>query len=94
MTKIEAQQLLSDAGYIQYRKGRYCKSGMYTLGHGEYERPDYQVRKTKGKTHYEIYCRTYFYSGSFGNNRGNYVLNNNDIAYFQMLIADKREGNE
>jgi len=83
MTKKEAHQLLLDSDHIQYRKGRYCKSGIYTLYHGEYERPDYQIRKVRGKDDCEIYCRVYFYSGTF-NNDVNHVLSNDDIAALRI----------
>jgi len=93
MTKREAHRLLLGSGHIQYRKGRYCKDGMYTLSHGEYERPDYQIRKVRGKDDYEIYCRVYFYSGSFKNDV-NHVLSNNDIVALQLQAIYIKENNK
>ncbi len=39
--------------------------GTYYLSHGEYERPDYTVRKVRGKDRYYIYVRRYYYAGTF-----------------------------
>lgn len=37
----------------------------YILAHGEYERPDYMVRKVRGEDLYEIFARYYFFRGTF-----------------------------
>ena len=39
--------------------------GTYYLNHGEYERPDYTVRKLRGKNGYYIHAGYFYYSGTF-----------------------------
>jgi hypothetical protein len=39
-------------------------SGIYHLGHGEYSRPHYTVRKVRGEDSYYIHARRYFYAGT------------------------------
>ncbi len=39
-------------------------SGTYYLSHGEYERPDYTVRKLRNGDRYYIHVRRYFYAGT------------------------------
>jgi len=40
-------------------------SATYLLAHGEYERPDYTVRKVRGGRHFYIHARRYYYSSTF-----------------------------
>lgn len=40
-------------------------SATYYLAHGEYERPDYTVRKVRGEDRYYIHAKRYYYAGSF-----------------------------
>lgn len=40
------------------------ESGTYYLAHGEYERPDYSVRKVRRENRYYIHARRYFYAGT------------------------------
>ena len=37
----------------------------YYLAHGEYDRPQYSVRKVRGDNRYYIYAKRFFYSGTF-----------------------------
>ncbi len=53
-TKAEAQALVSK-----------LDNRTYVLAHGEYERPDYSVRKVRGENLYYIFVRRYFYAGTF-----------------------------
>jgi len=39
-------------------------SSIYYLAHGEYERPDYTVRKLRNGNKYYIYARRYFFAGT------------------------------
>jgi len=39
-------------------------SGTYYLANGEYERPDYTVRKLRNGVSYYIHARRYFYAGT------------------------------
>lgn len=40
-------------------------STTYYLGHGEYSRPDYKVRKVRGEGKYEIYAKYQYYAGTY-----------------------------
>lgn len=90
MTKLEAIRLLLDSGHFEYQSNRYCKDGSYTLAHGEYERPDYQIRKVRGKDDYEIYLRRYFLPSTFTNHK-NHVLNSDDLWLLQELADSYKE---
>lgn len=37
----------------------------YLLDHNEYERPDYKVRKIRGRDKYYIHVTRFYYAGSF-----------------------------
>jgi hypothetical protein len=39
--------------------------GTYYLAHGEYERPDYSVRKIRGGDGYYLHARYYYFPGTF-----------------------------
>ena len=53
-TRLEAQSIIAK-----------LNSGTYSLAHGEYERPDYTVRKVRGENSYYIHAKRYFYAGTF-----------------------------
>lgn len=63
MTKQELKDLLTDAGYVEYNN-KWTKDGRYTLRHGEYERPEYIIRKERNGNNYYIYVRYYYYSNT------------------------------
>jgi len=51
LTKDEALRYLSDEGITrQITANKFTTSGIYYLRHGEYEAPDYQIRKCR-KSH-------------------------------------------
>lgn len=54
-TRSEAQEIVS-----------ILDRGVYELAHGEYERPDYTVRKLRGEDVFYIHARRYYYAGTFG----------------------------
>ena len=53
-TRSEAQAIIAK-----------LNGGTYYLAHGEYERPDYTARKTRGEDCYYIHAKRYFYAGTF-----------------------------
>tara|TARA_Y100000592_G_C5445060_1_gene305573 strand:+ start:699 stop:950 length:252 start_codon:yes stop_codon:yes gene_type:complete len=49
-TKREALEYLSDKGItFKLTANKFTPSGMYHLRHGEYEAPDYQIRKSRNQ---------------------------------------------
>ncbi|HNU60686.1 MAG TPA: hypothetical protein PKL04_00650 [Methanofastidiosum sp.] len=78
MTKLEAIRLLLGSNHYEYKPNRYCSSRVYTLAHGEYEQPDYHIRKIRGKDEYEIYMRVYYLPGTF-TNQTNHVLTQEEL---------------
>ena len=55
-------------------------SRTYYLAHGEYQRPDYVVRKVRGASEYYIFARYYYYSGTFGaKENGGLSWNSNEL---------------
>ncbi len=81
MTKLELKRLLADAGfyYSQHRKYFY-KSGNYTFRHGEYEQPEYYIRKVRGKDDYYIYAKYFFLPGTMGTPKSG-PLSQDDMHY-------------
>ena len=63
-TKEEVRDFLdNECGMNPHSGGRwYSRPGMYVLGHGEYDRPDYQPRKYKDG--WGIHVRYYHYAGA------------------------------
>jgi len=59
--KLETYETRADA----LAEKKQLDSGTYYLTHGEYERPDYSVRKIRGQAGYYIRARYYYYSGTF-----------------------------
>lgn len=78
MTKQEAIDLLLKSNHREYKPGYYCKHGVYTFAHGEYEQPDYHIRKIRGKDEYEIYMRVYYLPGTF-TNQTNHILTQEEL---------------
>jgi len=53
---------------------------VYELAHGEYERPDYKVRKVRGEDAYYIHANYYFYAGTFyAKQDGGLSVNSNEL---------------
>ena len=40
-------------------------SRTYYLAHGEHSRPDYTVRKKRGRDEFEIYAKYYYFAGTY-----------------------------
>jgi hypothetical protein len=40
-------------------------SRTYHLAHGEHSRPDYTVRKKRGRNEFEIYAKYYYFAGTY-----------------------------
>lgn len=66
MTQLELKRLLFDAGYDYASNHSFFKSGIYTLRHGEYGRPEYYIRKVRGQDDYYIYAKYFFLPGTIG----------------------------
>lgn len=86
MTKQDLRDIFFRNNYDEYKPNRFCKGGRYTLRHGEYERPDYSIRKEHGKDSYYIYCRYYFYSNTIGAPR-NGRMPEDELAYLQCNLS-------
>lgn len=59
---------------------RRLDAATYELSHGEHSRPEYRVRKIRGRGEYEIYARYYYYYGTL-NTRQNGPIAAEDIAW-------------
>lgn len=88
MTKDYARHLLINSGHSEYRLDRFVKNGNYTLRHGEFEMPDYQVRKVRGKDEYEIFARFHFYVGTL-NAPVNHVLSDEELTSLRVTAIDR-----
>ncbi|HNQ19450.1 MAG TPA: hypothetical protein PKI46_00150 [Bacteroidales bacterium] len=83
MTKQDLRDLLLGAGYTEYKNNHYITSNRYTLRHGEYEQPDYSIRKEKGSNDYYIYVRYYFYNNTI-NAPINGRISPEELEYLKM----------
>lgn len=67
MTKLELKRLLVDAGhYHSPHSNSFYKPGNYTLRHGEYQRPEYYIKKVRNQDDYYIYAKYFFLPGTIG----------------------------
>lgn len=64
MIKDKCIQLLLNSGHSEFDRNKYCKTGNYTLRHGEYERPTYRIVKHRGQNDYYIKVKYYYYNGT------------------------------
>lgn len=73
-TKAEAVNYLRSIGcirsYAQKEPSLYEAKGTYVLNHGEFTRPTYRVRKTRGGNSYYIYVEYSYYRGTFNARKG------------------------
>ena len=92
MQKKELIDLLKKAGYVTYKGKdgvtRWQKDGRYTLRHGEYDRPDYQIRKIRGENGYYISVRYYFYNNTMYAPKDG-PMSDEHIQYLYMDAAER-----
>lgn len=89
MTKQECINLLLDSGHYQRHNLSFCKSGRYTLRHGEYSRPEYRIIKRRNCDDYFITAKYFFYPGTF-NTPKNGPLSTDGLNNFYYCINMKR----
>ena len=61
----EARAALERCGLREYRKNRYTPR-TYCLRHGEYEAPEYRIRKRRNHDEYYVRGVYSYFAGTFG----------------------------
>ena len=62
-SKAELIEWLERNGFWQLSNGSWYFSGRYDLSHGEYERPDYTLRKYR--CGWSLHAKYYYFPGTF-----------------------------
>ena len=62
----DAENFLLKNGMEKSSSGKlFFTTGTYYLNHGEYERPDYKIKKIRSKNLYAIWASYYYYPNTF-----------------------------
>ena len=82
MTKQDLRDIFRNNYWVEYKPNRFCKGGRYTLRHGEYDRPEYIIRKEKGADSYYIYVRYHYYNNTINAPKDG-RMPEDELAYLQ-----------